>query len=66
MKGEAGTLDSVDSSEVCGASVLGGLAVVCSEKDVSMLVEACVIEVESHKAANAIDDVAEKVKFGGI
>lgn len=50
---------------VCDEFALGGLAVVCPEENVGIFVEACFIEVKSSRAADVVDDVADKIEFEG-
>lgn len=54
-------VDDFDSLVVCGRLALGGLAVTCPENHVSLLVGACVTEVESSKATDVIGDLVVKV-----
>lgn len=48
---------------VCGGFTLGGLAAVCLEKDVSMLVNARVTEAKFFETADVIDDAVEEMEF---
>lgn len=61
MQGGAEAVKSVDGFVVCGGYTLGGLAVVCFEKDAGMFVDACFIEVESPEAANVIDSTVKEM-----
>lgn len=49
MEGETGAVDCFDSFVVCSEFSLGDVAVVCLEEIVRMLVDACVIQMESSK-----------------
>lgn len=63
---ETGAVDGLNSLLVCGGFVLQILAVQCFEEDSCMLVDVCVIDVESSEAALVINDVVEVMKFEGF
>lgn len=50
-----------DSFALCGGFAFGGLAEVCFGENVSMFVDASIIEVESFEAADVITNVVEEV-----
>lgn len=61
MEGEVGAVDSFDSFVVCSTFEHRGLAIVCLEKNIGMLVDACITEVKSSEAANVIDSTVEEI-----
>lgn len=54
-----GTVDSFDCLVVRGGFAPGFLAVMGPEEDVGMLLNACVVEMESSQAADVVYDVIE-------
>lgn len=62
----AGAVAGSDSFTVCGEFAARDLPVVFPAKDVSMFVNACVIEVELFEVADVIYDVVEKAEFEGV
>lgn len=55
-------IDGVDNFVVCGGFVLESLGAVCLEENVSMLLDACVTDVESSRVADVIHDLVKDAK----
>lgn len=66
MEGSAVAGNGFDNFVMCGGLAPGGLTVVCSEKKESLFVNACLVEVESSKMENVIDDMVAEVEFENV
>lgn len=61
-----GAVDGLDGFVVGDEFALEGLAVVTPEKNVGILVDACINEVKSSEAANVIEKVVEETETEGV
>lgn len=57
MESAARAVNGLDGFVMWGGSAPVGLGVMCFKGNVGMFVDVCVIEVQSSKAADGIDDV---------
>lgn len=66
MQSGAGTVDGFRTFVVCSGFALRGLTVVWLEEDVGMFVDVFIIEMESFKATDVIDDVVGEVELENV